>query len=160
MIPEGFDMTRFWRRVRKGVSCWDWTGSVNPQGYGHIYVEGKMVPAHRFSYAALVKDIPDGLVIDHQCFNRSCVNPSHLRAVTRRENAENRAGPRKNTGTGVRGVRFDKVANRYIAYAGSRGVQHYGGSYRTLGEAASAAVALRNAVHTNNTLDRMSAEEG
>ena len=41
---------------------------------------------HREMYLAYVGDIPDGLVIDHLCRNRSCINPDHLDAVTNEEN--------------------------------------------------------------------------
>lgn len=44
------------------------------------------IRAHRFSYNLLVGHIPDGLVIDHLCRVRCCVNPDHLEPVTSIEN--------------------------------------------------------------------------
>jgi len=43
--------------------------------------------AHRFAYESVQGAIPAGFVIDHLCHNRSCVNPNHLVAVTKRLNA-------------------------------------------------------------------------
>lgn len=82
---------RIKRQSRAGASgCWDWQGRLNNAGYGHMsvrYDEGmKTVLAHRMSYEAFVGPIPDGLVIDHLCRNRTCVNPAHLEPVTSREN--------------------------------------------------------------------------
>ncbi|MCY0945364.1 HNH endonuclease signature motif containing protein [Streptomyces antarcticus] len=54
--------------------------------YGTLSFEGKSYAAHRFVYASLVQEIPDGLAIHHKCANRSCINPKHLQAVTAREN--------------------------------------------------------------------------
>lgn len=49
-------------------------------------VDGRTVPAHRFAYELLVRPIPPGLVLDHECRVRHCVRPDHLTPVTNREN--------------------------------------------------------------------------
>jgi hypothetical protein len=66
--------------------CWIWLGAVNQFGYGRAYANGKTTSAHRVVYEALVGPIPDGLIIDHLCRTRCCVNPSHLEPVTQRSN--------------------------------------------------------------------------
>jgi hypothetical protein len=58
-----------------------------PTGYGHIGTrDGGHVQAHRLSYEIHKGPIPDGLVIDHLCRVRACVNPEHLEPVTHHEN--------------------------------------------------------------------------
>jgi hypothetical protein len=78
------DITRFWLKVdRRGtVGCWDWLGTILGNGYGQFGTKGRRFLAHRFAYELAVGPIPDGLVIDHLCRNRRCVNPAHLEAVT------------------------------------------------------------------------------
>ena len=70
--------------------CWLYAGYKNKQGYGEIYstVNGKQVSnrLHRISYETFVGKIPEGLVIDHLCRNRCCINPDHLEPVTNIEN--------------------------------------------------------------------------
>jgi hypothetical protein len=66
--------------------CWTWAASLISAGYGHIWIEGAMHYAHRVAYELFNRPIPDGLVIDHLCRNRRCVNPAHLEPVTVREN--------------------------------------------------------------------------
>lgn len=67
--------------------CWLWTTAFNYNGYGRFCVHNyKQVKAHRFSYVLFKGPIPDGLVIDHLCMVKACVNPNHLEAVTRFEN--------------------------------------------------------------------------
>lgn len=67
--------------------CWEWTGARNSRGYGSTTngAGGSML-AHRRSYELLKGEIPDGLTIDHLCFNKPCVNPDHMEPVTFAEN--------------------------------------------------------------------------
>lgn len=88
---------RFWLRVEKTDTCWEWIGRTNEKGYGLMQVKPSGCPhqtmtAHRLSYQLLVGPIPDGLTLDHLCRNTSCVNPEHLEPVTLEENVR-RAHP-------------------------------------------------------------------
>jgi hypothetical protein len=66
--------------------CWLYAGYKNKLGYGTIstYIDKKSgyQYAHRVSYETFVAPIPDGLVIDHLCSVRACINPEHLEPVT------------------------------------------------------------------------------
>lgn len=77
---------RFWVKVLPVSSgCWQWHGAHIRNGYS-AFSTGRMQLGHRVAYEALVGQIPEGLVVDHLCRNRSCVNPDHLEPVTIREN--------------------------------------------------------------------------
>ena len=80
-------LERFWAKVDKSGDCWEWTATKS-YGYGRIKVNGRMPLAHRISWElANGREIPAGLEVDHMCFNHGCVNPDHLRLLTRSENA-------------------------------------------------------------------------
>lgn len=74
------------------TACWAWGGTMYPNGYGQFALSRngakrvKYVMAHRYSYEMHRGGIPEGLVLDHLCRNRACINPDHLEPVTTREN--------------------------------------------------------------------------
>src|SRR5271166_2588383 len=66
--------------------CWLWIGALRGS-YGIFRpTPDRKESAHRLSYKQWRGPIPEGLVIDHICRQRVCVNPDHLRVVTKRQN--------------------------------------------------------------------------
>lgn len=89
------DPERFWSKVDKTGTCWQWTRYVESDGYGKFWVGprrvGQMVGAHRVAvFLATGEWMPKGMDVDHLCRNHGCVRPDHLEIVTHREN--NRRG--------------------------------------------------------------------
>lgn len=68
--------------VQDGVTgCWLWPG-CRLDRYAQVMVDGKNLRAHRAMYELLIGPIPPGLVLDHLCLTKACVNPDCLDPVT------------------------------------------------------------------------------
>jgi hypothetical protein len=66
--------------------CLLFLGAVSADGYGRLEVNGRTELAHRVAYTVAHGPIPKGLVTDHLCRNRSCINDRHLEATSQRVN--------------------------------------------------------------------------
>lgn len=78
---------RFYNKfIKLDNGCWQWTGSLDREGYAVFWLGKNNVRAYRYSYELTKGKIPNGLQIDHLCRNHSCVNPDHLEPVTGKEN--------------------------------------------------------------------------
>lgn len=76
---------QFWQ-LDETSGCWLWTGARDTGGYGIFTHLGANCGAHRWGYQHHVGAVPAGLVLDHLCRVRHCVNPAHLEPVTSQEN--------------------------------------------------------------------------
>lgn len=111
--------------------CIYFTGQITKEGYGRLRVRGTMTLAHRASYEHFVGPIPEGMVLDHECHNRSdckevddaclhrrCVNPQHVAPKTQRENTHASPntvnGPLSERTHCIRGHEFTE-ANTYVS---------------------------------------------
>ena len=80
------ELERFNQKWKPSGDCKLWQGYLDKDGYGFFYFRKKLRKAHRVSYYIHNGRIADGFVIDHICKKRNCVEVSHLRLVTKRQN--------------------------------------------------------------------------
>ena len=103
--PTPKDIERFWSKVDRSAgpdACWLWKSTINAYGYGRFNCGGRRngsLAAHRVAYEELNGEIPNGLVIDHLCRVRHCVNPAHMETVTSGENVMRGMSPSVLTAT-------------------------------------------------------------
>lgn len=82
---------RFFSKIKKTKKCWLWIAGKDLDGYGHFWLNGKTIKAHRLSYCLFNKNsIPKKICIMHKCDNPSCVNPKHLIAGTMKDNMDDK----------------------------------------------------------------------
>lgn len=129
------DMENFWPKVNKTDGCWEWTAAKDVKGYGQFKRGGAMRLAHRIAYEWSHGSIPAGMLIDHMCHNRACVNPAHLRLANDSRNAQNRAGARTGSKSGVRGVHWEAREDRWRAAAVVDGKRSFLGYFSTVAAA-------------------------
>lgn len=146
---------RFEKYVDRSGDCWLWTGGAS-EGYGMIKADApsrQQRGAHRVAYELANGPIPKGLVIDHRCHVKLCVNPAHLRAVTSKQNVEHRTGATRVSKSGFLGV-IEYYPGCWRGQVKHLGKQHFPGRHDTPEEADVAVRALRNELFTHNDHDR------
>ena len=71
----------------EGDGCWEVGTKYNR--YGRIMIGRKTVAAHRASYEMFYgREIPDGMIVMHECDNRQCIRPDHLLLGTLSDNVQ------------------------------------------------------------------------
>lgn len=136
------------------TGCWDYNGAKNKNGYASIRVGSRRPTVQRAAYELFVGPIPPRAEVDHTCHNRGCVNPEHLRTVTRKQNEENLRESRANSRTGIRGVFPDKKPGTFRTSVMHNGKSYGKSGFRSVEEATKHVVALRNRLFTHNDADR------
>ena len=88
---------RFWAHVDKdsAAPCWLWRGAVGVKGYGTMSWFGRTYSTHRVAawLAGMLEDPYDsrgvgGILISHECDQKLCCNPAHLRRTTNAQNTK------------------------------------------------------------------------
>lgn len=118
------DLERWFRSYRETNDCWVWTATIGSNGYGRFWFKGKLWLAHRFAWFLKWRMEPiEGLVLDHICRVRRCVNINHLRTITSKENTligEGITAQRLRRGTCDKGHSYTKESTRINPKTGGR----------------------------------------
>lgn len=127
--PAGFNDSQYLEETKRRIAervritltgCHECSLSVNSEGYSTISFQARMWRTHRLLWIIEYGDIPDGLVIDHVCRNRTCCNLDHLELVTNLENIARGSYVRLRSRATVCGKGHDLVAGRCLTCRGQR----------------------------------------
>jgi hypothetical protein len=113
------NLQRFWSRVNKTGDCWLWMAGA-AQGYGEFYwlergKHNRFYRAHRFSYELHFGPIPPGLFVLHNCDNRACVRPEHLRLGTNQDNMNDKVVRRRHPAHRGAWAPGRKLTNKHVS---------------------------------------------
>ena len=129
------------------TGCLLWTGSASAAGYGRMWVDGRLVSAHRYAWEREHGPIPEEIYVDHLCYTPACCSIDHLRLATSSENSRNRAGSRAGSTSGRRGVSWNKGSGKWKAEIMLDGKNLHIGYFTDVEEAADAASAAREELY-------------
>lgn len=97
------------------TGCWVWLRAIQTRGYGAVWYLGRVHLAHRVAWHIRHGRWPnEGLVLDHACNNKACINPDHLRELSNGANIQ-RATPRGDATTEARRASWRRSQARHRA---------------------------------------------
>ena len=74
-------------------SCWEWQGGLSGKGYASMSIttnnkrqnnrRQKTILIHRefYKYYHNIENLPSNIHVHHNCYNKKCVDPSHLESI-------------------------------------------------------------------------------
>lgn len=64
--------------------CWIWTRAKFSNGYGHVRFNNKDSGVHRHVFENYYGELLKNILLHHECGNKACFNPWHLRQMSKR----------------------------------------------------------------------------
>ena len=144
ILFEYRDGELFWKQRGRSRQIGRPAGAVNRDGYRRIKYQGKLYAVHRLVWTyhgnkpADFIDHINGDVLDNRIEN--------LRAATHSQNCMNKR-QRCDNKSGIKGVRWDKLKQKWIGTVGLNYKNHYAGAFNTKEEAGEAVAKLRAELH-------------
>lgn len=123
------------------TGCLVWHGALCRKGYARLKVDDRHVSVHRYVWEREYGPIPAEMVVDHTCYNRACLEISHLRVTSSMKNTWNRSGPTSASSSGIRNV-YPRRGKYYVAIKRD-GVMHNFGTFVDIEDAARVAEVKR-----------------
>ena len=101
--------------------CIVFDGPKSGGGYGYAAINGKVVRVHRALWEEVNGNIPEGMTVDHMCYQKDCINIEHLRLLSHSDNTKmSRANIERKSKTHCRKGHPYSGKNLYIDKRGSR----------------------------------------
>lgn len=102
-----------WIASRPKINIGDIAGGLTELGYVKIKIDGRKYLAHRLAHFYMTGEWPE-FEIDHEDLNRSNNKWKNIRNATRTQNFANQR-KYSNNKSGIKGVCWDKDANKWLA---------------------------------------------
>jgi hypothetical protein len=124
----------------------DLAGTTHKNGYKSVRINNVIVKQHRVIFVMFNGYLP--YYIDHIDGNRSNNKIENLRDANACQNSRNAKTPKRNS-SGVKGVSWHKLKNKWIASCSVNGSLKHIGYFEEMKEAEKAVRAFRNEHHGN-----------
>lgn len=79
-------LERLCDKLEEVDGCYEYQGAITDNGYGFIWYKGRNHYAHRIAWLIENGEIPQGMLVLHECDNRRCVRVKHLFLGTHQDN--------------------------------------------------------------------------